>query len=96
MPLDWTQDGAFADRNGTLVRCYDDVALLEPADTEPDTNGHVITLPAGRRGTVLFFTTGEPRWLELEYETSGTLFGVVEASKTKLHLRNEEKHRHLS
>jgi len=40
----------------------------------------------------LFFTTGEPCWLELEYETEGAVFGVVEARKTKLHLRNDEKY----
>jgi hypothetical protein len=67
------------------------VILLEPTDSEPDNNGSVIALPAGTSGTVLFFTTGTPCWLELEYETPGFVFGVVEASKTKLQMRNEEK-----
>jgi hypothetical protein len=89
---DWTQKGTFADSVGIRVRCYDDVALLEPTGSEPDNNGAVIILPAGTSGTVLFFTTGEPCWLELEYETAGRVFGVVEASKTKLHLRTEEKY----
>lgn len=89
---DWTQDGTFADHNGTRVRCYDDVALLEPTGSEPDSNGSIIMLPAGTSGTVLFFTTGEPCLLELEYEVDGMVLGVVEASKTKLHLRNEEKY----
>ena len=89
---DWTQDGTFADSDGIRVRCYDDVALLKDTDSEPDSNGFVITLPAGTSGTVLFFTTGEPCWLEIEYETNGMVFGVVEASHTKLHLRNEEKY----
>jgi len=89
---DWTQEGTFADGDGNHVRCYDDVALLEAADSEPDGKGVVITLPEGATGTVLFFTIGDPCWLELEYETPGMVFGVVEASKTKLHLRNEEKY----
>ena len=83
----WTQYGAFADSNGVEVRSYDDVALLEPMGSEPDGNGAVTTLPAGTTGlpagttgTVLMFTTGEPCWLELEYTTSGMIFGVVEAS----------------
>jgi hypothetical protein len=90
---DWTQDGTFADSTGTLVRCYDDVALLEATHSEPDSNSSVLTLPAGTLGTVLFFTTGEPCWLQLEYETAGVVFGVVEGSRTSLHMRNEEKHR---
>jgi hypothetical protein len=88
----WTQEGTFDDANGVAVRCYDDAALLEEAGSTPDDEGSVIILPAGTSGTVLFFTTGDPCWLELEYETDGMVFGVVEASKTKLHLRNEEKY----
>lgn len=88
----WTQYGAFADGAGVEVRSYDDVCLLEPTDSEPDGDGAVISLPAGTVGTVLMFTTGEPCWLELEYTGSGMIFGVVEASKTKLHLRSEEKY----
>ncbi|MFC3077774.1 hypothetical protein ACFODL_06705 [Phenylobacterium terrae] len=89
---DWTQDGTFPDADGTHVRCYDDVAILEPTASEPDSSGSVIVVPAGTSGTVLFFTTGEPCWLELEYEMEGMVFGVVEASKTKLYLRNDEKY----
>ena len=89
---DWTQDGTFTDSYGNNVRCYDDVSLLEAAESEPGGNGAVITLPDGTSGTVLFFTIGEPCWLQLEYETPGMVLGVVKASKTKLHLRNEEKY----
>ncbi len=89
---DWTQDGTFADRDGTPVRCYDDVILVEPTNSEPDSKGSVISVPEGTSGTVLFFSTGEPCWLNIEYEAPGLVFGVVEATKTKLHLRNEEKH----
>ena len=89
---DWTQDGTFADAEGSRVRCYDDVALLEPTGSEPDGKGSVIMLPEGTSGTVLFFTTGEPCWLQIEYETEGVVFGQVEASKVRLHLRNEEKY----
>ena len=88
----WTQEGTFADANGVEVRCYDDVALLEATSSEQDSAGSVIMLPAGTAGTVLFFSTGEPCWLELEYETDGAVFGVVEAGKTTLHVRNEEKY----
>ena len=88
----WTQEGAFTDSNGARVHCYDDVALLESTRSEPDRNGSVITLPAGASGTVLFFTTGEPCWLQIEYETPAMVIGVVEATKTKLHLRNEQKY----
>ena len=90
---EWTQEGTFPDNHGTRVRCYDDVALLEDVGSEPDSNGSVIILPAGTTGTVLFFTTGKPCWLHIEYETTGMVFGIVEASKTELHLRNEEKYR---
>lgn len=89
---DWIQEGAFKDADGVDVRCYDDIALLEAVASEPDEDGSVITLPAGTTGTVLFFSMGEPRWLELEYETDGMVFGFVEAAKTKPHLRNEEKY----
>ncbi len=92
IPQDWTQDGTFADSTGARVRCYDDVVLLEATNSEPDSNGSVLTLPAGTTGTVLFFTTGEPCWLELEYGTTGMVFGVVKAARTSLHLRNEEKY----
>ena len=88
----WTQEGTFGDSEGTRVRCYDDVALLEVTSSEPDGNGYAIVLPEGTSGTVLFFTTGEPCWLEIEYNVHGIVFGVVEALKTKLHLRNEEKY----
>lgn len=89
---DWTQSGTFLDAEGNAVRCYDDVALLEATGSEPDGNGSVIKLPVGTSGTVLFYSTGEPCWLELEYETTGAVFGIVQATKTKLHLRNEEKY----
>jgi hypothetical protein len=89
----WTQEGTFPDSDGTRVRCYDDIALLEVTSSEPDSNGAVIMLPAGTSGTVLFFTTGEPCLLQIEYVTAGMVFGIVEASKTRLHLRNEEKYR---
>ncbi|ALG59967.1 hypothetical protein ABC955_01965 [Citromicrobium bathyomarinum] len=88
----WTQDGTFKDANGDDVRCYDVVALLEAAASEPDPAGSVAMLPAGTSGTVLFYKTGQPCWLELEYETDRRIFGIVEATKTKLHLRSEEKY----
>jgi hypothetical protein len=90
---DWTQGGTFADGDGTAVRCYDDVVLLEPTTSEPDSTGSEILLPAGTTGTVLFFSTGQPCWLSIEYEVPGMVCGVVEASKAKLHLLNEEKYR---
>ncbi|GHH13592.1 hypothetical protein GCM10008023_14190 [Sphingomonas glacialis] len=89
---EWSQDGTFADADGTLVRCYDDVAVLEHARSEPDGNGHHCEIAAGSTGTVLFYSTGDQCWLELEYELPGRIFGVVEASKTRLALRNEEKY----
>ncbi len=89
----WTQEGTFLDSNGTRVRCYDDVILIEAGGLEPDNNGSVIILPAGTSGTVLFFTTDEPCMLEIEYVTRGIVFGVIEASKVRLHLLNEEKYR---
>jgi hypothetical protein len=89
---EWTQDGTFSDSHGTRVRCYDDIALLESVSSEPDSNGSVITLRAGTTGTVLFFTTAEPCWLQIEYESEGMVFGFVEAWKTELYLRNEEKY----
>lgn len=67
----WTQEGTFADSEGAQVRCYDDVVLLEATSSEPDNNGSVIDLSAGTSGTVLFFSTGEPCWLELEFEAPG-------------------------
>lgn len=88
----WTQDGTFKDAAGIDVRCYDDIALLEDTGSEPDGNGSIISLPAGTTGTVLFFTTGDPCWLQIEYEADGAVFGVAEARKTKLHLRNDEKY----
>ena len=89
---EWTQEGGFADADGTLVRCYDDVAVLEDVRLEPDGNGHVSEIAAGSTGTVLFYSTGTPCWLELEYELPGVISGVVKASKTRLATRNEEKY----
>jgi len=88
----WTQDGKFKDADGVDVRCYDDVVLLKAAHSEPNTKGSIITLPAGTSGTVLFYTIGEPCWLQLEYETDEIVLGVVEAANTRLYLRNEEKY----
>jgi hypothetical protein len=89
---EWSQDGTFVDSEGVRVRAYDDVELLEAATSEPDANGSVLLIPAGATGTVLFYSTGEPCLLQLEYDMPGMIHGAVEAHKTRLFQRNEEKY----
>ena len=88
----WSQDGTFEDAFGTAVHAYDDIALLEDWGSQPDSKGSIIPLPKGTSGTVLFYTEDKPSILHIEWEVPGAVFGVVEAAKTKLHLRNEEKY----
>ena len=87
----WTQEGTFQDADGALVRCYDYVAVLEDVESEPDSNGSVVKIPAGSTGAVLFYSTGTPCWLEVEYDLPGAIFGVIDAGKTRLAIKNEEK-----
>ena len=91
-PRKWAQESTFADAEGTAVRAYDDIVLLEDWGSEPDANGSIIPLPAGTTGTVLMYTEDAPCMLHVEWEVPGMVLGFVEAAKTKLYMRNEEKY----
>lgn len=90
---DWRQDGHFADTDGTMVKCYDDVTLLAPAKARSWGNGEPVPeFPAGTRATILFYTLEAPVLVDAEcYTKDGFGFAHVQAAEVRLLCTAEAK-----
>ena len=89
---EWSQDGTFFDKNGRAVRAYDDVRILVDAEAQQLGHSPTLVLPAGTTGTVLFYSTGDPCYLDVEFEVPGMAVGVVKASDVEYFLSSEAKY----
>jgi len=89
----WTQDGAFPDVDGKLVRAYDDVTVLVPTLLENDPGGAYV-VPAGTVGTVLFHCGDAEGVVQLElYWPEGSfVFGYARPRDVRLHQTSEQKY----
>ena len=89
----WTQDGTFPDVDGTPVRAYDDVILLEEILSDDDFGSQV---PARTIGTVLFHCADAVGLLQLEVypvpERDGVDIGYARPRQVRLHQTNEQKY----
>lgn len=90
---EWRQDGTFLDIDGSSVRAYDDVLLLDEIAIEGDVEGAFV-IPAGTVATVLFFQAEADGVAELEcyWPENGFSFGFACTNRLRLHMANEQKY----
>lgn len=86
--IEWDQCGTFFDVDGSNVKVYDDVIVLEKSI---GTDGEVIT--EGEIGTVLFFSKSSQSLVELEIcrNDDEMIFLIIRGNSVRLHKTTEEK-----